>query len=90
MDLKTIKPMSVNGNMMENWKLWKQKYEIYSIATELNKKSEEIQCNMFLHLIGEDCLQIFNSFAISNEEKNKIAPLMKKFEEHFVPRRNLT
>ena len=36
------------------WKRWKQNYEIYACANELEKKSSKVQIANFLYAIGED------------------------------------
>ncbi|KAG5874627.1 hypothetical protein JTB14_009276 [Gonioctena quinquepunctata] len=35
--------MNFSGNSAENWKLWRQKFENYLVASEANKKDEKVQ-----------------------------------------------
>ena len=46
---------------------------MYACANELEKKSSKIQIADFLYTIGEDAVEIYNSFDIENtkDEKNK-------------------
>lgn len=85
-----LSALNLQGNIKENWRIWKQKFEIYSTATELNKKDEKIQCAQLLYHMGEDAIEIYNSFTFAKEDLNKIEPLKKKFEEYFIPKKNLT
>ena len=40
--LKPPQPFNFEGNSSENWKKFKQKYDIFFEASELNKKDPEI------------------------------------------------
>ena len=89
--LPALKPLKLEGNLAENWRHWKQRYELFMTATEASKKSGKIQSSMLLHLIGEDALEVFNTFEFASEEdKEKPAEILKKFDEYCNPKRNLT
>lgn len=66
-----IAPIKLEGNVAENWKQWLQRFEIYSAATELDKKDERIQCAQLLYCIGEEAIQIFNTFSFAEAESPK-------------------
>lgn len=89
-DNRGIAPLNLTGNVAENWKLWRLRFENYMLATELNKKDQATQCAQVLHYIGEEAFKIYTTFELLEEEKNKIAILLKKFETHFLPRENLS
>ncbi|KAL9977219.1 hypothetical protein ACROYT_G014598 [Oculina patagonica] len=38
---------------------------------------------------GEEALEIFNTFGLSNEDKDKINVVIKKFEEYCTPKKNV-
>jgi hypothetical protein len=76
-------------NMAEEWKSWAQRFDIYCVASETNKKPEDVQVARFLSCIGEDALNIFNTFGLSDGDKKKMAVVRKKFDEYFTPRRNV-
>ncbi|KAF2887813.1 hypothetical protein ILUMI_18358 [Ignelater luminosus] len=90
MEAKGLSPLQVSGNLAEKWKKWIQKFDIYVTATELNKKSEAIQCAQLLYHLGEPCIEIFNSFEFKEAEVNKLEVLKAKFQSYFVPKKNLT
>ncbi|XP_074035798.1 uncharacterized protein [Leptinotarsa decemlineata] len=54
MDFRGVPPMAMNGNLSENWKFWRQRFETYLAATEINKKEEKTQCAQLLTLIGDE------------------------------------
>ncbi|KAF2880155.1 hypothetical protein ILUMI_26018 [Ignelater luminosus] len=90
MEAKGLSPLQVSGNLAEKWKKWIQKFDIYVTATELNKKSEAIQCAQLLYHRGEPCIETFNSFEFKEAEVNKLEMLKAKFQSYFVPKKNLT
>ncbi|KAH1015394.1 hypothetical protein HUJ05_013126 [Dendroctonus ponderosae] len=71
-------PMKMIVNLSENWKFWRQRFQTYMLATEVSKKAEITQCVQLLTLIGDE------------EEINRIQPLLRKFDEHFTLKKNLT
>ena len=44
------KPLIVEGNLVENWKRWKQDFTFYLRATEYTKK--QVKSSLLLHCIG--------------------------------------
>ena len=87
---KPLDPMNLSGNVSDNWQKWKQKWNLYKVASGVNEKNEDIQCAIFLHMIGEDALRMYDTFVFTIEEKNQIAPLVQKFESYFSPKKNIT
>jgi len=53
------------------------------------KKPEKQRVAIFLHLLGDDALEICNTFSLSPAEE-KLDVLFRKFEEYCNPRRNIT
>ncbi len=88
----TVRPpkyFTPSENSANDWKLWMMQYKFYSTATKLNKESQEIQiANLMTHL-GPECIAIYETFEIA-EEDNKVETIVKKFEEHFIPQSNIT
>ena len=90
MELKQPDPMSFEGNIAEGWKSFYSAYRFYTLATGVDKKPEKVQCAVLLHVIGKDAQDVYKSFQFEEAEKDKIAPLVTKFESAFVPKKNLT
>ena len=98
-------PEALNFDSMigaDNWKRWLQSYEIYENAREIENKSEKVQVTIFLNTIGETGVEIFNSFnnikievlvdgkTKSVDSKTNLQWIKDKFEQYFIPKRNLT
>ena len=48
----------LNGNLKENFRKFKQQFEIYITTTGLKDKTADIQCATLLHVIGPDAVEI--------------------------------
>ena len=90
--MNSFKPpstLNLEGNVAENWRKWKQRFQLYMEASGTMNKPEKQRVAIFLHLIGEEALEIYNTFSLSTAEQ-KIEVLFRKFEEYCNPRRNIT
>ena len=88
-DRRVIPPLSCHGNINENWKMWKARFENYLVASEVNKKDENTQCAQLLHYIGEQGFKIYSTFKFEENEVNKLKPLLTKFDSHFIGKENI-
>ena len=52
------KPLKLDENIAENWRRWKKTFELYMTATEKDKKSQKIQCAIFVTLAGEAAIAV--------------------------------
>lgn len=80
----------LQGNLKENWRRFEQQIRIYLSATEISKKSAEIQANTLLHVIGPDALEIYNTFTWTEQgdEKN-LEKIIEKFAAYCNPKKNV-
>ena len=81
--------LNLSGNLRENWRRWVQQFDLYLTASGKVKERENVQCAILLHLIGEDALEIYNTFTFAEgESRDEIEILKKKFEDYANPRKN--
>ncbi len=79
-----------DANVSEKWKRFKLAWDSYSLATELNKKSEEVQVATLLTIIREDARHVFSTFLWANgDDRKKIKPVLEQFAEYSEPRKNI-
>lgn len=79
------------GNMSENWKFFKQKFEIFRIASKVTIESDDYQVALLLSLVGDRALKIYNNFVFETDgDKYKLDKVMKKFDDYFMPEKNVT
>lgn len=82
--------LSLEGNLKENWRRFSQAFEIYLIASGINEKSEKVKTNTLLHLVGQDAVEIYNTFEFEEAgDKSKLKPVLDKFEQYCNPRKNV-
>ena len=84
-------PLILEGNVTENWRRFKQKFEIYLVASGHEKKTKKEKTCILLNLAGEQAIEIYNTFAYVEEESEEdVDVVLKKFEEYCNPKRNVT
>ena len=76
----------------EKWKKFKRAWTNYSLATELNKKSEAVQVATLLTVIGEEAREVFSTFTgwAEDGDDSKITPVLVKFEQYCQPLKNIS
>ena len=60
-DLQGIKPpdpFSLGSDIMERWKIFKQRWYTYSVLSNLDGRPREIQVALFLHTLADDALKV--------------------------------
>ena len=84
------KPLSFEGNVAENWRRWIQQFRLYHNATGFDKKPAQVQCSTLSTVAGEDALEIFNTFGLTDADKVKIDFVFRKFKEYCTPKKHVT
>ena len=88
-------PMSVKGDVAENWKDFENSWEYYVIATDLrskldNDEGKEIVAATLCTVMGADCKRIMNSLpCLSAADKKDPAKIVQELKKHFIPQRNV-
>ncbi|KAK7878016.1 hypothetical protein WMY93_031329 [Mugilogobius chulae] len=73
-----------------DWPEWKQRFSRYRLATKLNKDSGDIQVSSLIYSMGSEAEKIFSSFHFaSDDDKKNYDVVLQKFDEYFIPRRNV-
>ena len=73
----------------DEWIKWIKRFDRFRIATGLDKKEPETQVNTFIYSMGEEAEDIFVSFELSADEAKQYDVVRNKFENHFIPKRNV-
>ena len=76
-------------SIAEAWQKWCQAMELF-LTLAMTGKDEAEQCSAFLYIIGPAGRDIYHTFNISAQEKNKISILFQKFEGYCRPKQNVT
>ena len=60
--LHPLQPLELHGNIATNSNIFKQSFQIYKIVSGLDKKSKEVQSMTLLHVIGQEAVEVYNTF----------------------------
>ncbi|GBN20728.1 hypothetical protein AVEN_250575-1 [Araneus ventricosus] len=72
-----------------NWSKWNIRFERYRIASGLSTKTGNEHVNSLLYIMGEQAEGIFNSFGLSEMEQDDSDIVLKKFNDHFIVKKNI-
>lgn len=79
-----------SSNLAEQWIKWKQQFLNFLIASERDKKSDEVKIAILLNLVGEEGVGIFNTFKPSeNKDIRKFDNVMEMFNDYCMPKKNV-
>ncbi|KAI4877550.1 hypothetical protein NFI96_031461, partial [Prochilodus magdalenae] len=72
------------------WPYWKQRFVRFRTATKLDKEDGAVQVSSLIYALGSESENIYRSFAFDEEgQRNDFERVLTKFDEYFVPRRNV-
>ena len=81
--------LSLTGNIAENWRKFYQQFKIYLRASDKEGLSDQTKVAVLLNLAGEDAIELFNTFALTDSDSKKLARVVKAFEDYCIPRKNI-
>ena len=89
--LKPPQPLKKNRKLAANWKRFKRNWDNSSIVARLDQFEEGFKTAMFLSVVGEDGLEIYDGMDFSPETDCKmLKKVVKKFEEFCIGETNET
>ena len=76
--------------LAENWRRFKQKYDIFVVASGYEKMSNKEKCCMLLNLAGEQAIEVYNTFTYEEKkEQDDPAVLIQKYLKSIVTQREI-
>ena len=88
--LIALKPLKLEDNTPELWKQWRERFEIYILASGISVKSGKQNCAVLKHVIGADAAAIAKTFSFSEAEQVNLDILLNKYDNYFELIRNVT
>lgn len=79
----------ITGNMKENWKRFKQNFEIFMIATGGDLKESKVKAAILLNLIGEEANDLYNTLNVKTDETKMYEQIIKAFDQHCATEDNV-
>ncbi|XP_063628947.1 uncharacterized protein LOC134800377 [Cydia splendana] len=75
------------GSLSDSWNKWSKGFKIYFEACELSKKTPAIQINILLHVVGEQCRELYEQL---NVKCTTVEQVLAEFKKYFDQKKNLT
>ena len=89
--IKPPQQFSLGANVLESWKIFKQRWETYTVLSELSKKPRNVQVALFVHTLADDALKVFNGFQFNTPQDNRtVGEIISKFDDFVVGEVNET
>ena len=84
-------PEPFNFSQAESWPAWRKRFERYTLATELNKKTFPVQLSSLIYAMGPAAEQIYETFNFneSAEANPTLKAVLDRFDGHFTPQKNI-
>ena len=84
--LKPPAAFNFNGeNLLRAWKAWKNLFKFYMVATESDKKANQVKTAILLSSIGDQGREIFKTFTLA--DANIYLDVVKEFEDYCIPKK---
>ena len=74
------------SDLYSEWKHWVSAFDIYSIASGLSRKADDVQRATLLHCLGPAVQRIFNTLPGEHES---FADVKTALDGYFAPKRNV-
>ncbi|UYV69528.1 K02A2.6-like [Cordylochernes scorpioides] len=81
--------LALHGNVAENWRRFKQRLMLHLEATEKATKPDKLKVAILLNFIGEEALEVFNTFHLKEDEAENFDLVINKFDDFCEPKKNV-
>lgn len=78
-----------SGNIAEEWRRFYQNFQIFLTAAGYDSKPSETKVALLLNSIGEDSVELFNTFTLTDENRKCYKAVVAEFENYANPRKNV-
>lgn len=86
--LTKVGQLKMEGNLSENWRRFKRNFDIFMEAGELTTKTDAIKVNTFLNAVGEEAVETFDSFNLTDVQRASYEDVIKAFADFCAPKKN--
>ena len=82
--------LNLTGNVAENWRYFKQEFELYLVAAGLDTKPDKQKVALLLHVAKKPAIDVYNTFMFAGAEDTTYASFLHKFDAYCNPKTNET
>ena len=72
--------LNLTGNIAENWRYFKQEFELYLVAAGFDAKPDKQKVALLLHVAKKPAIDVYNTFTFAGAEENTYASVLHKFD----------
>ena len=85
-------PLRVTGsNVAHNWRGFKEQFELYELASDLNTASQEKRAAVFLTCVGSEAYDVYRAMEFGEgEDRKQLKFVIAAFEKYCVDAVNVT
>lgn len=90
--LKPPEGLSFSGNVADNWKRFLQRVELFLEATgsDPDVRTDRQKIAILLHVAGPEAVDVFNTFTLTEDERESFEAVVHKFQDYCAPKANET
>ena len=82
-NMKALHNLYFSGDIAENWKKWKKRWNLYVLVSGAVEKDKSMQCVILLNTKN---LLTSTIHLFSQDKVNKIQPLIQNFDKYSAPK----
>ena len=90
MNVNIPEPLSLQGNLAQNWKTFSQNFSNYLLATDKEDAEDKKKIALLLNIVGQDGVDLSNTFKLSEADKVKFDKVIEAFVNYTTPKKNTT
>ena len=75
---------SNRADLHQNWSRFKRQWRNYAVASRLKEENKDFQVAVFMTCIGDEGLDVFEGFRMSDEESQNLDQIIQAFETFCV------
>lgn len=80
-------PMSLRGDIVENWRYFKKRWNNYVVSTGLVEKKDNVKLATFYSVIGREGNEIADNLIVA--DPNQVDSVIEALSDHFEPQKNV-
>jgi hypothetical protein len=82
--IKPPGPLLIDNNVLDNWKLFKQKWQFYSVISKLGRQPPDYQVALLLHTLGDAALRVYNGYHFDTPEAQRTTEQIIQAFDNFA------
>ena len=82
-------PDEFDFSIPSGWPAWRDRWQRFRLASKLHKEAQDVQVSALIYSMGPTAEYLLTSFALSDDEKKKLDPVIEELNSYFQPKTNI-